>query len=64
MTNERNSIKSIIIEDEPLAASLLEDYSKRYVGLENIGTFFNAQDAIPFLAKHPVDLIFLDLHLL
>jgi len=56
-------LKSIIIEDEPLAASLLERYALRYSELENIGSFRNAVEARNFLISNDVDLLFLDLHL-
>lgn len=56
-------LKSIIIEDEPLAASLLERYAAKYPDLENIGLFRNAVEAKEFLMSNKVDLIFLDLHL-
>ena len=55
--------KSIIIEDEPLAASLLERYVSKYPDLDNVGIFRNAVDAKDFLLGHEVDLIFLDIHL-
>ncbi len=55
--------KSIIIEDEPLAASLLEKYALQYPDLENVGSFRNAIEAKTFLPQNEVDLIFLDLHL-
>ena len=56
-------LKSIIVEDEPLAATLLEGYASQYPGLENIGTFRNAIEAESFLSQNDIDLIFLDLHL-
>ncbi|MEM9546534.1 MAG: LytTR family DNA-binding domain-containing protein [Bacteroidota bacterium] len=56
-------LRSIIIEDEPLAASLLEKYSTQYAGLENLAIFRNAVDASTFLESNDVDILFLDLHL-
>jgi len=55
--------KSIIIEDEPLAATLLERYASQYPDLRNVGSFRNALEAKSFLSKNEVDLLFLDLHL-
>ncbi len=55
--------KSIIIEDEPLAASLLERYALQSADIDNVGSFRNAFEAKSFLSKNEVDLLFLDLHL-
>jgi len=56
-------LKSIIVEDEPLAATLLEKYALQYPGLNNMGTFRNAVEAESFLSQNNIDLIFLDIHL-
>jgi len=56
-------LRSIIIEDEPLAASLLERYTRDYAGINNIDVFQNAIEASIFLTHNEVDVIFLDLHL-
>ena len=56
-------IRCHIIEDEPLAAELLADYITQVSYLELGGISFNAMEAHVFLKDHPVDLIFLDLHL-
>lgn len=56
-------IKCIIIEDEPIAMEIMEDYIKEIPQLELIGNFPDALFAMDFLRKNEVDLIFLDLHL-
>ena len=38
-------IKTLIIDDEPLAVEILETYVKQISGLELIGTCHNAMDA-------------------
>ena len=58
-----NPIKCIIIEDEPLAAEILEDYVSELPQLKLLGTFPDAIFGLEFLQQHEVDLIFLDLHL-
>ena len=52
-----------IIDDEPLAAALLESYVKKTPFLEHSGTFANAIDAMAVLSKAPVDLLFLDIQM-
>ncbi|MFK7772687.1 MAG: LytR/AlgR family response regulator transcription factor [Saprospiraceae bacterium] len=56
-------IKCIIIEDEPIAMEIMQDYIKEIPQMELIGTFSDALYAMEFLRKNEVDLIFLDLHL-
>ncbi|HET9746010.1 MAG TPA: response regulator transcription factor [Chitinophagaceae bacterium] len=58
-----SKIKSIIVEDEPLAVKVLADYISQVPFLELRGTFKDAILATEFLRDHPVDLIFLDIHL-
>lgn len=58
-----NLIKCIIIEDEPLAAEILQDYIAELPQLQLLGTFPDAIFGLDFLRKNAVDLIFLDLHL-
>ncbi|MEM0931001.1 MAG: LytTR family DNA-binding domain-containing protein [Bacteroidota bacterium] len=56
-------IKCHIVEDEPLAAELMANYIAQVTYLELNGISYNAMEAHIFLKDHPVDLIFLDLHL-
>jgi two-component system, LytTR family, response regulator len=58
-----SAIKSIIIEDEPLAVKILSDYILQVPFLELQGAFKDAIRATEFLRDHDVDLIFLDIHL-
>jgi DNA-binding LytR/AlgR family response regulator len=53
----------IIVEDEPLAAEILEDYIRQVPFLELKGTCSDALYAMDTLQNQPVDLIFLDIHL-
>jgi DNA-binding LytR/AlgR family response regulator len=52
-----------IIDDEPLAAALLESYVQKTPFLEHSGTFANAIDAMAALSKAPVELLFLDIQM-
>ena len=53
----------IIIEDEPAAQSILENYISRCHDVRCAGTFADAFSAQAFLDSNPVDLIFLDINL-
>lgn len=58
-----SKIKCIIVEDEPLAVKVLTDYVAQVPFLELGGAFKDAILATEYLRSHPVDLIFLDIHL-
>ncbi len=53
----------IIVEDEPLAAEVLEDYIKQVPFLEMKGICNDALYAMEYLQSTRIDLIFLDIHL-
>lgn len=56
-------IRCLIVEDEPLAAEILQDYIQDVPGLELAGTCQDALFAMDFLKREPVDVMFLDIHL-
>ncbi|HKI89706.1 MAG TPA: LytTR family DNA-binding domain-containing protein [Draconibacterium sp.] len=56
-------IKTIAIDDEPLALQLVTGYIKKTPFLELAASFDNPMDAMEFLDKNNVDLIFLDIHM-
>ena len=56
-------LKSIIIDDEPLAVSILKKYTKEIKEIELLATFNNAVEAASFVQDHPLDLIFLDINM-
>src|SRR5688572_24829535 len=58
-----NSIKCIIVDDEPLAIEIMESYVLKVDQLELKGSFRNAVTAFSFLQSNPVDLIFLDIQM-
>jgi two-component system, LytTR family, response regulator len=58
-----SKIRSIIIEDEPLAVKVLSDYILQVPFLALQGTFKDAIRATDFLRDNDTDLIFLDIHL-
>jgi len=58
-----NKIKSIIIDDEPLAIEVIENLASQIPFLEVIGRFQNPVDAIFFLQNNNVDLVFCDIEM-
>ncbi len=54
-------IKTIIVDDEPLAINVIEKYISKLPEINLVGSFENAIDANKFLNKNDVDLIFLDI---
>jgi two-component system, LytTR family, response regulator len=56
-------INCIAIEDEPLALRKIKEYIGQIDYLNLLEGFNNAVDAIGFLKKNPVDLIFLDIRM-
>ena len=52
-----------ILDDEPLALDLLADYCAQVPFLELKGQFHDALAGLAFLQDHPVDVVFLDIHM-
>lgn len=56
-------INCIIVEDEPLAASLLQNHISKIHDLKLLGTAQNAMQAYKLLQKQTIDLMFLDIQM-
>jgi len=56
-------ITCLIIEDEPPAMQLLEDYTRKLPMLELKGKYYDAIEALEHLKRQSVDVIFLDINL-
>lgn len=56
-------ITCLIIEDEPLAADILQDYVRQVPFLHLEGICSDALFALEALQQKPIDLLFLDIHL-
>lgn len=56
-------LKTIVIDDEPLAVALLADYVKKTPFLELIETFDNPIDVLEFLHNESIDLILVDIQM-
>lgn len=57
------NITCAIIDDEPLAVSLLESYVNKTPFLELKGSYYSALNALSELRDSPVDLLFLDIQM-
>jgi len=56
-------ITCLIVEDEPNAGQLLQDYIRKVPYLTLAGTCFDALEALEFLGRTRADLIFLDINM-
>lgn len=56
-------MKCIIIDDEPLAVELLEDFVSKIAFLEHIASCSNGFDATEIIEKKNIDLIFIDIEM-
>lgn len=56
-------IRCIIVEDQAPAQRILQKYLRDYGQLQLEATFSDPISALDYLKTHPVDLIFLDIHL-
>ncbi len=53
----------LIIDDEPLAIEVIENYINKIGGITIVGKCTNPLNAIALLGKHKIDLIFLDIEM-
>ena len=56
-------MKTLIIDDEPLAVQLLSDYVERHPDLSLSAAFHNPIDALEHLQNHPPNLVLLDVQM-
>jgi two-component system, LytTR family, response regulator len=56
-------ISCIVIDDEPMALNIIDGYISKTNFLELKGTFRDAIEALDFLQKQTIDLIFLDINM-
>lgn len=57
------TIKCIIVDDEPLAISLLENYIREIPFLELVFSSENPIEALEYIQKNEADLVFLDIQM-
>ncbi|MEL6654807.1 MAG: LytTR family DNA-binding domain-containing protein [Bacteroidota bacterium] len=58
-----NTLKALIIDDEPLAHKVILQYAKDLPFLEIVGQVYKATDAYALLQNGGVDLLFLDINM-
>ncbi|KFC24673.1 LytR/AlgR family response regulator transcription factor [Chryseobacterium sp. FH1] len=58
-----NKIKCIVVDDEPLAVSLLESYVEKIPFFELVFSTENPIEALEYIQKNEADLIFLDIQM-
>lgn len=56
-------IRCLVVDDEPSAREILSSYIEDSPQLEMIGVCNDALEAMDFLSKHSVDLLFLDINM-
>ncbi|KFF17537.1 LytR/AlgR family response regulator transcription factor [Flavobacterium hydatis] len=56
-------IKCVLIDDEPLAIKVLQNYFTNFTDFEITGTFVNALEALDFINNNSVDAVFLDINM-
>lgn len=56
-------IKAIAIDDEPLALTIIEHLCKTASNLSLLQTFTDQDEAIDYLSKHSIDILFLDIQM-
>ncbi|MFD1614619.1 LytR/AlgR family response regulator transcription factor [Gelatiniphilus marinus] len=56
-------IKCIIIDDEPLAISVIENHLTKFDNIDVVGTFCNPLKAFNILQQEKIDLVFLDINM-
>lgn len=56
-------IKCVLIDDEPLAIKVLENYFTNFTDFEVIATFNNSLEALDFINSTTVDAVFLDINM-
>lgn len=57
------SLRCLIVDDEPLAHDIILRYMEDVPFLENCGQCYRATEALDFLSRHTIDLIFLDIRM-
>ena len=56
-------LRCVIVDDEPLAIEVIDNYLDRVGQMEVVGRCANALEALEILRREPVDLLFLDIQM-
>ncbi|MER3375057.1 MAG: response regulator transcription factor [Allomuricauda sp.] len=57
------TLKCVIIDDEPLAVKVIQNYIEQIKELQEMAVFNNAIDSLAFLRENKPDLLFLDVNM-
>ncbi|MBN1112441.1 MAG: response regulator transcription factor [Bacteroidales bacterium] len=57
------NLRCVIVDDEPLAIAIIEDYLKKIPFIEVVGKFENVIPVYQFLKENQIDLLFLDIEM-
>ena len=57
------TIKCLVVDDEPLAGELIQEYISQVPALELVAYCWNAMEAFEILKKETIDLVFLDIQM-
>ncbi|HEV2761957.1 MAG TPA: LytTR family DNA-binding domain-containing protein [Pyrinomonadaceae bacterium] len=63
MSDETKKIRTLIVDDEPLARRTLRDLLASDTDVEVVGECKNGPEAVSFLRRQPPDLLFLDIQM-
>ncbi len=58
-----NPLRCLLVDDEPLAHGVIENYAARLPGVEIVATCLNTASAREALHAHKIDLMFLDIQM-
>ena len=61
--HESNSIRCLVVDDEPPARAVIKRYIADMPMLQLVGECANAIETMSYLQQHPVDLMFLDIRM-
>lgn len=56
-------IKCLLVDDEPLAIKVLQNYFANFPDFEIVGAFSNSLEALDFVNSTSVDIVFLDINM-
>ena len=56
-------IKCVLVDDEPLAVKVLQNYFINFPEFEIVGVFYNSLEALDYIKNNPVDVAFLDINM-
>ncbi|VXB98743.1 DNA-binding response regulator [Flavobacterium sp. 9AF] len=56
-------IKCVLVDDEPLAIKVLQNYFINFPEFEIVGVFYNSLEALDYIKNNTVDVAFLDINM-